>query len=59
MENTAAANARLLEEQLLANNARKRVDRRQGLKDAALVLSLIVLALAISSLLAGLGANTH
>lgn len=59
MESTAAANARLLEEQLLASNARKRVDRRQGLKDAALVLSLIVLALAFSALLAGLGANAH
>jgi hypothetical protein len=59
MDSNAAASAQLLEEQLRANDARRRLDRRQELKDFALVLALIVFALAVSSLLADLGANTH
>ena len=57
MDSTVTASTRLLEEQLRANDARKRLDRRRRARDFALVVALLVLALAVSSLFADLGAR--
>ncbi|MEP7366326.1 MAG: hypothetical protein ABI972_23960 [Acidobacteriota bacterium] len=54
----ATSSAVLLDEQLQLKNVQDGIDRRRRLRHFALVLALVVLAVAVSSLLARLSTNT-
>lgn len=57
MENSSAAGELRWDEQRRADRARTDLEHREWLKSFALVFGLIVLALTVATVLAGLGAD--